>query len=218
MARRLIFLAVMCLGVAIDARAASVHLRMQQLCSDKTTENGADEVYIMVYARRSDGATYLQRWPSNAPGESSGHWDMNDGDQPTDNPDGDSHCITNKTLFSEDIEPGQSWQVTVILAEEDGGTSADLQNTVGELASAVPDPFVSGAGAVLVALSELGLKIEDSDDYIGSFSVRISAGDDGLSTEWNAGDRIAEDSTDGAAKVYRMGGDGSNYIGWYRAD
>ncbi len=41
----------------------------------------------------------------------------------TDNPDGDTHDITSKTLFTEALPVGQSWSLAVMLMEKDDGTS-----------------------------------------------------------------------------------------------
>ena len=97
----------------------SFSLFMRELCCDKTTEQGADEVYIIISGKKSDGAVYDNREPGN-----SRHWDMNDGSQPTNNPNGDSHCITDRVLFTGDLKDGQTWWLNVIVGEEDGGTSS----------------------------------------------------------------------------------------------
>lgn len=98
----------------------NVELLMKVLCCDKTTEQGADEVYILVVGTRSDGAKYAARLPNDAPGAPQGHWDMNDGDQPTDNPHGDSHCVSQKSLFTGDLPLGQSWSLAIMMMELSG--------------------------------------------------------------------------------------------------
>ncbi len=41
------------------------------LCCDKTTENGQDEVYILIGGKHSNGGTFNYRLPGDGR-----HWDM----------------------------------------------------------------------------------------------------------------------------------------------
>ena len=60
---------------------------IEGLCCDKTTEQGADEVYLITTGRSSNGKEYSDRSPSPTT-----HWDMNDNSSlPVNNPNGDSH-------------------------------------------------------------------------------------------------------------------------------
>src|SRR5262245_48728669 len=115
---------------------ASVSIILDTLECDKTTESGADEVYIMAFAQYSNGTKLGQR----IPGEGA-HWDMNDGNQPTDNPNGDSHRITNKTLFVADLQPGQSCDVVFMVMEEDGGTSQQIQAIAAQVLQQTGNPY-----------------------------------------------------------------------------
>src|SRR2546429_9396548 len=77
---------------------AKVEVVLERLECDKTTEAGADEVYILVAGKNSDGTkTFSDRLPTNNPRVASGHWDMNDSGQAADNPSGDPRHITNQT-------------------------------------------------------------------------------------------------------------------------
>jgi hypothetical protein len=201
--------------------AQTVRLGMRQICCDKTTEAGADEVYILVYGRRSDGqATFEQRLPG--PGM---HWDMNDGDQPTDNPNGDAHCRTNKNLFTGEIPAGQSWDVVVLVMEEDGGTSAQWQRAASSAAIKSGNPYAIAAGSILAVYTSLfGAIINDTDDYIGSFAAHITNDCGSIHVDWRPIDRVAHMIPDpnypGNAnrREFRMNGDGSNHVGWYYVD
>jgi hypothetical protein len=206
------------LAVPSFVMGKTVHLGMRQFCCDKTTEAGADEVYILAYGRRSDGqATFEQRVPGP-----SQHWDMNDGDQPTDNPDGDAHCRTNKTLFTGEIGPGQSWDLTVLVMEEDGGNSAQWQRAASTAAIRSGNPFAVAGGAILAVYTELfGGIVNDTDDYIGSFAVHITNDNNNIRVDWKPLDRVDHmipDPNDGGnpnRREFRMNGDGTNYVGWY---
>lgn len=195
----------------------TAQLRLRELKCFKTTEAGADEVYLLVYATGS-GAPMVRRLPGPAAHQPSGHWDMNDGNQPCDNPSGDSRCITNKVLFQKTLAPGESWDVAVLFCEEDGGNSRDLQRLAGALASRVPNPVVAGVGAVVAALAQLGFNITDTDDYLGSYAVHIENRNGTLTTDWHQGDRLFHfriDPSRREAMELKMNGDGSRYESWF---
>jgi hypothetical protein len=189
---------------------------MRGLACDDTTEEGADEVFIMVIGRRTDGATFHSRWPAEGQ-----HWDMNDGDQPTDNPSGDSHMITKKPLFAGELSAGQSWDVVVAIMEEDGGNSKQAQEAASDLLIASANPFAVTGGILLKAITNAGLKfINDTDDFIGSFAVHIANDNGTIKVTWNSVDRVKSEITgiDNMADrghEYRMLGDDSDYVGWY---
>jgi hypothetical protein len=189
----------------------SIRLRMMSLKCDKTTEAGADEVYLLVYGRRSDGKTFQAKEPG-------GHWDMNDGDQPWDNPNGDSRGITSKQLFVGDLPSGQSWSLGVMILEEDGGTTKDMQQIGAYLLKESGDPYGVTVGTLLSLLTKLGVWATDTDDYIGSFAVQVSNNNGNITSRWKSIDRVTSSEGDSNSLEYkfRMGGDGSNYIGHYR--
>jgi hypothetical protein len=198
-------------------RDITAQLRLREFKCFDTTEAGADEVYILVYSTGS-AAPMVRRLPGPAVGQASGHWDMNDGNQPCDNPSGDSRCITNKVLFEKTLRAGESWDVAVLFCEEDGGNSQDLQTLAGTLASRVPNPVVAGVGAVVAALGQLGFNITDTDDYLGSYAVHIENRNGTLTTDWHQGDRLFHfriDPNRHEAMELKMNGDGSHYEAWF---
>lgn len=213
---RLLFLLLLVVGFGANAWAAGFELRMNKLCCDKTTEHGADEVYLLVFGRRSDGATFGARIPGN-----NQHWDMNDGNQPTDNPRGDSHCITNKLLMQGDLAEGQSWDVSVTVMEEDGGTGKPAQEVAAALLAESGDPYAASAGTILGILTRLGFFYTDTDDWMGSFGVRITNKQGQTEVSWNPKERMVHSIPDPEApsnprrREFRMNGDGSNYVGWF---
>jgi hypothetical protein len=198
---------------APQTTSRTVNLKVDALCCDKTTEQGADETFFEVIAKRSDGAVYGQRWPAPQ-----GHWDMNDGGQPTDNPNGDSHCITNKSLFSGDLTPGQAWDVIVSVMEEDGGNTRDAQEAAAAMAASSGDPFAM-TGPALMNLTKNSNFVVDTDDYVGSFAVHIANNGGIITYQWRGIDRVGsvDAAHDGGVQhEYRFVGDGSNYVGWFR--
>jgi hypothetical protein len=211
---RLLFMFLLAFVSATLSSARQVELSMQGFCCDKTTEAGADEVYILVYGRSSNGQTYEARIPGPQ------HWDMNDGNQPDDNPSGDSHCIHNKSLFVGELPDGGSWDLLVMVMEEDNGDSSKWQKAVSKAAISSGNPYAVVGGAILAAYTELfGGIIHDTDDYIGSYAVHIANGQ----ISWKPVDRVVHvipwggsDSTNPARREVRMNGDGSNYVGWYQ--
>lgn len=200
----------------IQTNSKSFRLFMRQLCCDKTTEQGADEVYILVMGQKNDGTKYFDRSPA-----ANYHWDMNDGNQPTDNPSGDSHCITGKTLFSGDLADGQTWWLNVVIAEEDGGTSKAYQAAAAALLKAIPNPYTAAAGVVIGAMTALGFNITDSDDWMGMYGVKVTNNGGTINVEWTSKEGLVsatpdpDDRGNPAKKEFRMNHDGSNYVGWF---
>ncbi len=187
-------------------------LLMNRLCCDKTTEDGADEVYIIVTGKNSNGETFSVRFP----GESQ-HIDMNDGSQPNDNSDGDSHCITNRILCSVDILPGQSWDIVVLIMEEDGGTTKTAQEIGAAILDNTGNPASIVVGEILGVLTALGVYREDTDDYIGSFAMHASNDSDGqVRNSYRPIDRarVTLMAPEASRQVqFRFDGDGSDYVG-----
>jgi hypothetical protein len=194
---------------------ANVTIQMRSLTCYKTTESGADEVYVLATGVRSDGATYNARLPGPR-----AHWDMNDGDQPTDNPRGDSHVITDKTLFTHTLADGQSWELVFLVMEEDGGTTATVQKLGALLLVNSRNPYLVAHGVLLGILTQLGFYKTDTDDYIGSFGVRIMNRGGQFNVQWRpisrvSGERANVDGTGGYSHEFSMNGDGSRYVGRY---
>lgn len=211
-------------GAGIDnvppppASGDKVQLVMSRLECDKTTEHGADEVYIIVTGLRSDGTQFFTRWPSDNPNQASGHWDMNDGNQPTDAPQGqDSHVITNKPMFNGELPPGSTWDLSVIVMEEDGGNSKQIQQIGSAALLKSGNPYSVGAGAILKGLTELGFNIvSDTDDYIGSFGVSIRDDGSGRSVTWKVMDRAEQKPSTSESKAdFHFNGDHSDYSGQF---
>jgi hypothetical protein len=190
-------------------------IHMRGLACDHTTESGADEIYVLIAGKRSDGTLHADRIPG-----AHDHWDMNDGDQPTNNSNGDSHIIANKALFSRELPDGQTWEVIFMIMEEDGGTTETAQTIAAKILKNVDNPYAVAGGFVLDGLTRLGVYATDTDDFIGAFAVRITNQAGKMSVEWKALDRVASElaNIDGLrdnGHEFRMNGDDSNYVGWY---
>ena len=216
------FVSLLCVAyIALPTDASAASLKMRQFCVDKTTENGADESYIAVVGTRSDGVTFSARLPADEPQKDAGHWDMNDGDQPTDNPDGDSHCITNKAVISTELKPGQSLSLLILLMEEDENTEK-IQDLAAAVLAAIGNPYTVAAAAVLETLTRLGVTlVPNSDEIYGSFGVNITNKDGEISAKWSSKNTVESSQDDpnrpddDNAREYRMKGDGANVIGWF---
>lgn len=190
---------------------AGFELLIDTLECNKTTEAGADEVYIIVAARKSSGQTYIARLPGEGR-----HWDMNDGNQPTDNPSGDSHRITNKSIFMSDVAPGESWDVVITILEEDGGSSQTTQQIGAAILASSGNPYAVAAGTLLTILTELGVYVHDTDDYIGSFSAHVSNDGGQVNVAFRPIDRcFGQYPYHGNGHEYDFNGDGSSYKCWF---
>ncbi len=184
-----------------------VQLSIESMTCNKTTEKGADEIFVLIAAHRSDGVTTLTRWP----GEGS-HVDMNDGDQPTDNPDGDSHTITNRVLFVGELSPGQSYDLAVTIMEEDGGNTAKAQAALAAGLAKAGNPIAVAGGAVLGLITAAGIHVEDSDDVPGAFSVHLVNKAGAIQATFEPVDRVeAEEAHPDLRHGFRFIGDGSRY-------
>jgi hypothetical protein len=194
---------------------SEVILYMEKFCCDKTTEAGADEVYMLVVGNRSDGKNFAVRLPDQ------GHWDMNDDKNgKTDAPEGDSHCLTSKYPFGSQIEPDQTWNLNMLFMEGDGGTTKEIQQIASQVLQRIDDPYAAGAGKILSVLTQLGFKFKDTDDVLGEVGVRITNDRGQIDVEWSAKDRIVHINPAPfyrnamRHKEIRMNGDGSNYVCW----
>lgn len=188
---------------------------LRQFCCDHTTEHGADEVYFIVTGMSNKGQEMNVRKPGT-----SLHWDMNDGAQPIDNPWGDSHCITMRNVCTVDIDDGETWDINIALCEEDGGTTKLYQEIASELLVEIGDPFAVGAGTLLGALTELGVNVRDSDDWMGMIGVRVTNNGGRLSVAYHgkdgivSGTRDPDDPGNMSKAEFRMNHDDSNYVIW----
>lgn len=197
------------------ASAKKLWLEIKRLCCDNTTENGADEVYIIVTAKSSKGRIISTRFPGER-----NHFDMNDSNQPTNNWTGDSHCISDgfrfEHIFDNQISRGERWDVIIVVLEEDGGTTKTAQEIGGAILTETGDPIAVTVGQVLGALSKLGVYATDKDDYIGSIVLHVSFDDNGqMSSSYKELDRARITSMpDGDSRQIegRFGGDGSDYL------
>lgn len=174
----------------------TVKFGMPYLECFKTTEAGEDEVYLIVTGRWSDGTTFKYRYPNET-----GHWDLNDGE-------GDPP-IRDINLINLGMGQGSYVDLAVVIMEEDGGSTGGWA----ALAGAVVDTLVPEGGGIFSAIGSM-LNFTDSDDYIGSFKVRVYENNDNPTAQVYAYER-GYDMPDLAKYWLRwnMGfaGDGSNY-------
>jgi len=193
-------------------------VELERLECDHTTESGADEVYILVTGKNSDGKqTFSERLPSNHPREASGHWDMNDSGNAANNPKGDSRHITNKSLFVSNIGDGDAWDLVFVFMEEDHGAKGEnVLSGFGEAMAATENPYAIAAGALVTILTESGvLELNvDSDDVIGVVSLHVTNEAGKITTSWNAVDRVPQRFPFKNAFQYEFNGDGSFYKAW----
>jgi hypothetical protein len=195
---------------------AKVEVVLERLECDDTTESGADEVYILAAGKKSDGSVFSQRWPSNNPHQASGHWDMNDSGDAANNPSGDSRHITNKTLFVNYLNPGESWDIIFAFMEEDlGSTGEDALPGLAKALQTTPNAYAIAAGTFLQFLTDLGImKVNvDSDDYIGSMALHVTNDGGKIVTEWREVDRVSKLPFKNAFE-FDMTGDDSIYKAW----
>ena len=167
------------LMLASAASAQHVVLYLNSLWCDKTTEAGEDEVYFVTIFKyniqNGNHGQYTQ-----------GPWNINDGKQP--------RSIGGINLFDGVVYPNTSVDITILIMEQDGGGSAqviDRANQILQVAAPVaceafpPScPYASAIAGIVQFAASLPdfLKgiIQDTDDYIGSVTVRLSADATGM--------------------------------------
>ncbi|WP_265595980.1 hypothetical protein [Verrucomicrobium sp. BvORR106] len=205
-----------------------VELGFRGFACDRTTEDGADEIYMLVFCRRG-GATFSSRLPRDLPQQELGHWDMNDGGQGWKSAvvpySGDAHGINDGVLLTLDgnLKDGESVEIQVIIMEEDGGNTKKLQEVGSQVLQQTGDPYAVATGVILGALTNLGFNIlADTDDFIGSFGVKVvGVGGGRIRADWKRGDSVTisqpdpEHKNDRNRNEFRFNGSGSNYVGWF---
>lgn len=175
---------------------------MTRLWCDQTTEHGEDEIYLKIIAKISNGGSLNNQQPN-------GHWDMNDGNEP--------RSVENVTLLRTHMDAGDSGTIIVIICEQDGGGSEKWQKIGEAVLSTCDDPRCIAAQQVSYWSRKLGLTIQDTDDYIGSFTIDFGYNRDG-SFWWKQGnlERYCSSKKWGDTGVeIQLCGDGSNYTGWF---
>ncbi|GAA4746089.1 hypothetical protein [Flavisolibacter ginsenosidimutans] len=130
----------------------------------KTTEEGEDEVYLLLVWRHSDGSTGSVRLPSE-------HWDMNDGDKL-------KNARTENNVFSFDLMGSERVEVLCLLMEQDDGTVEQYANLGAEVLRIVESGYSSLSGfdseqiqSVLKRITGT-YNLKNSDDWIGGFAMR----------------------------------------------
>lgn len=173
-----------------------------RLSCQKTTENGQDEVYILVAGKTSDGREVRNRLPSP-----SGHWDINDGRDP--------RAFGPVRLVDMPLSPGQSARFVVAIMEEDGGTTQPWQEMAGQILGTIPTGITQALAGFLNTIGKF-LVFHDSDDYIGSFEIKIRNENGALNSEWAALERCnyIPNAEGPDTHGFRLNGDGSGYFGW----
>ena len=165
---------------------------------DNTTEQVEDEPYYIIGTKHSKGAVSSYRVPGP-----SGHWSMND--------NGNNQRIENISLAEFNLEEGEYLDILVNLMEEDGGMANDYLNAFATFLSQIDTPYTLGAAVLIGGISKL-FKIQDTDDWLGSFAIRVSKKKGGNSIEFKIINEILPESNLGQV-IYR--GAGCDYTGAY---
>ena len=155
------------------AQSQRYQMNLPVLSCYAKTEDGEDEVYVLVTWRNSAGATGNIRSPFNH------HYDMNNVER-ADKPNTTVHRYIQKILDFE-LANGQSIDIFCSLMEEDDGTPSQYEAAGqkilriananrGDIFNTITGNSFKSIIANVASMNRLG----NSDDWIGSFSYRIS--------------------------------------------
>lgn len=162
--RSFLLLIVLSLFSQSELFAQTTHARLwiETLYCAKTTENGEDEVYVLTSSKKSsEKSATNSRLPGNGQ-----HWSTNDS--------GAKQNLHNIFLWEGDLANGEWVDVYVALMEEDGGTPQDILDKI-----AIFSDVFKGLAEFLNKFP-----IQDTDDFQGSFQVRIKNVNGTLVREW----------------------------------
>jgi len=207
MSVRLLALAAAFLAVSGSnvTQAEEVHIVLQSLRCNKQTEGGGDDEPYLVVSGLAPGGKFTRRLPEN------GHWSI------TDDGAEDTRKVNGVSLWRGDLKPGESIEITVLVMEEDDGTPPKVIKKIGEeIAGSIRTDDKAVGAVIAVGKTLLGL-LKNSDDYIGSFSGKVSNSGGKLKMEWKANERgikTTDTSPSGDTGKFGLNGDGSQYDVW----
>ena len=165
-------------------QAMNVRLNLDSLTCNKTTEAGEDEVYFLVRTDYGKGQGKWVRYPCGNAHQENCHWNMNDGKEPR---------RIGPYQLDINLNKGQSAVMLVHIMEEDGGLPGDWAQKAGEALQMIDDPKAQAVGVIAQVLGRIASIFElgkDTDDFIGSFAVRVTNDNGSLKYDWIKGERI----------------------------
>jgi hypothetical protein len=189
-------------------------LNFRRFRCEETTENGEDEIYMLVIRTTSEGGYSVARLPGLVE-----HWDLNDGKEPRE--------VGETTLHKIDLDNHERANIYVVVMEEDGGMPGDWIQRVGNALNVNGEEggMVQVIGKALWAIGGIfnlfGLA-QDTDDYIGSFAVQFENRNGSLDGwHWERGDHATTEADisgiQHSCKI-SFNGDGSHYFGEFYLD
>lgn len=206
------FISICYISIGFAQAPISVGLKMRSLLCNKTTEAGEDEVYILVNGKSPTG-----KWNFRLPGSNT-HWDLNDGNG--------QRQITDWFVATDNtgLKPNETSIINIAIMEEDGGTvgqlALDAAGKALEECSASGDPYCI-AGALGVSIANALHLGQDTDDYIGGFTVSMSRDENGaIHLQYYNFDRCSI-FQEGSQQNFGMtgisfSGDGSQYVAYFQ--
>jgi hypothetical protein len=189
-------------------------LFLHKLSCEKTSDLTSDEIYITILGYKKHSKEIYTRLPENT-----GVWKMNDGDQGADNPVGSpSHHITNRILFNGELKPGESYDFSIALCEEDKVGGKKYQEIAADIIKKSASPYFVTAAALYKITSDLGGYIVGNDDWIGMYGLKVTNTNGLITTEWWNKEGVVKSYTNPSApknnnrRVFQMNHADANYI------
>jgi hypothetical protein len=212
--KSLLFAVIVFMAIPTQTNAQTAAFTLNQLWCNRTTEQGQDEVYFIVFYRYNFIGGISGQYTTQ-------QYNINDGNQP--------RSIGSFNLFQRPLYPGQSVDITVMVMEADGGGSAQIINRAQTIMEyGVPAacmgfppscPYATAIGGVVEFVASLPQKlqglIQDTDDYIGSINVRLSNNNGYLEVQYYNMNRCTSSYPPNGILTANQSifvGDGSSYV------
>ena len=177
--------------ISTPAIAAEVNL---SLSCDRTTENGFDELFVVVAGKTSSGHDIVERTPGDRNVIRMGA--------------GSLHELS---LGDIDLSEGETVRLVVALFEDDDGPGAPWQTLASSMLASIPASLAD----VPPLLMNSFLAIEDfrpRHDFIGSFTVTVTMVEGKPIATFDAIDSSESvPQEDKSMHGFRLFGDGANY-------
>ena len=151
----------------------NVKVELRTLYCRKTTENGHDEVYLIVGGTHGDGSHFDKLCPGGTGDADGGQaWDFNDSGDKQDR-------WLRYTVYTAPLGTGRSASIHIVFMESDGSNYGEALQVAGQVAVAAGgNPSLATVGSLINATGLL----QNRDDCLGALDLVLQ--NDGGKLRW----------------------------------